>query len=141
MAEAKPKKVRFINTVGLSVDEAVPGRARLSITIEDKHRNGTGVAHGGVLFTLADTAMGAALYNSLEPGEICATIEIKIGYFKPVFDGTLVCEAVVLNKGKSVASLEATIRNGDQLVSKASGTFSIFRRKTDAQWTTPAVSD
>ena len=135
------KKLRFVSHVGMQIDEAVPGRARLSITIEDKHRNGTGVAHGGVLFTLADTAMGAALYNSLEPGEICATIEIKIGYFKPVFDGPLVCEAVVLNKGKSIASLEATIKNGDQLVSKASGTFSIFRRKSDAQWTTPDVSD
>jgi acyl-CoA thioesterase len=141
--ETRPraKKPRFISHVGLQIEEAAPGRSRASITIEDKHRNGTGVAHGGVLFTLADTAMGAALYNSLEPGEICATIEIKIGYFKPVFDGTLVCDAVVLNKGKSIASLEATITNGDQLVSKASGTFSIFRRKTDAQWTQPAVSD
>jgi acyl-CoA thioesterase len=135
------KKTRFIQHVGMTVDEAVAGRSRCSITIADIHRNGTGVAHGGVLFTLADTAMGAALYNSLDPGEICATIEIKIGYFKPVFDGTLVCEATLLNKGKSVASLEATIRNGDQLVSKASGTFAIFRRKTDAEWTEPAVSD
>ena len=141
MESNKNKKPRFIKHVGMSIDEAVAGRSRCSITIEDLHRNGTGVAHGGVLFTLADTAMGAALYNSLEPGEICATIEVKIGYFKPVFEGTLVCEAVVLNKGKSVASLEATIRNGEQLVSKASGTFSIFRRKTDAQWAEPAVSD
>ena len=135
------KKTRFIQHVGMTVDEAAAGRSRCSITIADIHRNGTGVAHGGVLFTLADTAMGAALYNSLDQGEICATIEIKIGYFKPVFDGTLVCEATMLNKGKSVASLEATIRNGDQLVSKASGTFAIFRRKTDAQWTQPAVSE
>jgi acyl-CoA thioesterase len=140
MAEAR-KKTGFVHHVGLQIEEAAPGRSRISITIEDKHRNGTGVAHGGVLFTLADTAMGAALFNSLEPGEICATIEIKIGYFKPVFDGTLVCEATVLHKGKSIASIEATILNGDQLVSKASGTFSIFRRKTDAQWTEPAVSD
>ena len=85
--------------------------------------------------------MGAALYSSLEKGEICATVEIKIGYFKPVFEGTLVCNATLVNKGKSIASLEATIHNCDQLVSKASGTFSIFRRKTDAQWTEPAVSD
>ncbi|HUR87523.1 MAG TPA: PaaI family thioesterase [Ramlibacter sp.] len=135
------KKLRFVHHVGMTIDEAVPGRARGSIEISDVHRNGTGVAHGGVLFTLADTCMGAALYNSLDKGEICATIEIKIGYFKPVFDGTLMCEATLLNKGKSVASLEATIRSGDQLVSKASGTFAIFRRKTDAQWTEPAVSD
>src|SRR5438876_2797723 len=95
------KKPRFINHVGVHVDEAVPGRSRCSLEIKDIHRNGTGVAHGGALFTLADTAMGAALYSSLEQGEICATIEVKIGYFKPVFEGTLVCEATVLNKGKS----------------------------------------
>jgi acyl-CoA thioesterase len=136
------KKPRFVHHVGMKIDEAGPGFARGSITIDDLHRNGTGVVHGGVLFTLADTCMGAALYSSLEPGEICATIEIKIGYFKPVFEGTLVCNATVLNKGKSVASMEATIHNGDVLVSKSSGTFAIFRRKTDAnQWTTPAVSD
>lgn len=135
------KKKRFVQHVGMQVDEAGPGYSRCSIEIKDVHRNGTGVAHGGVLFTLADTAMGSALYSSLEQGEICATIEIKIGYFKPVFEGTLVCNAVVLNKGKSVASMEATIHNGDVLVSKASGTFAIFRRKTDAQWTEPAVSD
>lgn len=34
-----------------------------------------------------------------------------------------------------------TIHNGDVLVSKSSCTFSIFRRKTDAQWTEPAVSE
>jgi acyl-CoA thioesterase len=135
------KKTRFVHHVGMQIDEAAPGRSRCSIEIKDVHRNGTGVAHGGVLFTLADTAMGAALYSSLEQGEICATIEIKIGYFKPVFEGTLVCNATVLNKGKSVASMEATIHNGDVLVSKASGTFAIFRRKTDSQWTEPAVSD
>lgn len=134
-------KPRFIAHVGLKIDEAGPGFSRCSLEIGDVHRNGTGVAHGGVLFTLADTAMGAALYPLLQQGEICATIEIKIGYFKPVFDGTLVCNATLLNKGKSVSSLEATIHNDGVLVSKASGTFSIFRRKTDAQWTAPAVSD
>lgn len=136
------KKPRFVQHVGMNVDEAGPGFSRCSLAIEDHHRNGTGVAHGGALFTLADTAMGAALFSSLEAGEICATIEIKIGYFKPVFEGTLVCNATLVNKGKSVASLEATIHNGDVLVSKASGTFAIFRRKTDSQqWTVPAVSD
>ena len=137
--EKKPP--RFIHHVGMKVDEVAPGSSRCSLDVQEVHRNGTGVVHGGVLFTLADTAMGAALYQSLGEGEICATIEIKIGYFKPVFDGALVCHATLLNKGKSIASLEATVHSGDQLVSKASGTFSIFRRKTDAQWTQPAVSE
>jgi acyl-CoA thioesterase len=133
------KAPSFARHVGMTIDEAAAGRARCSLVMQDHHRNSTGVAHGGALFTLADTAMGAALVATMDEGEICATIEIKIGYFKPVFEGTLVCEAVILNKGKSVASLEATIRNGEALVGKASGTFSVFRRKTDAQLAGPSA--
>jgi acyl-CoA thioesterase len=134
MATRKP---RFVHHVGLQFESTQPGQARCTLDVEDFHRNGTGVVHGGVLFTLADTAMGGALYGSLDEGEICATIEIKIGYFKPVFDRSLVCDAVLLNKGKSIASLEATVHAGDVLVSKASGTFAIFRRKTDSQIAEP----
>ena len=135
--KAKP---RFIHHVGMRIEDAGPGHSRCSLEVQDFHLNGTGVVHGGVLFTLADTAMGAALYSSLEEGEICATIEIKIGYFKPVFEGAVVCTAALVNKGKSIASLEASIHQGDVLVSKASGTFSIFRRKTDGQLAGPPVT-
>jgi hypothetical protein len=45
--------------------------------MQDHHKNGTGVVHGGVLFTMADTAMEAALIPMLEKGQICATVEIK----------------------------------------------------------------
>jgi len=131
---------RFVQRVGLAFDEVTPGRSRLSLETQDHHRNGTGVVHGGAMFTLADTAMGAALVPMLEEGQICATVEIKIGYFKPVFGGTLVCEAVVINKGKNIASLEAAIRQGEVLVSKASGTFAIFKRKPDSKISTPVAS-
>jgi acyl-CoA thioesterase len=134
------KGQRFIHNVGLKFDDVTPGRARCSLQIQDHHRNGTGVAHGGVLFTMADTAMGAALIPLLEKDQICATVEIKIGYFKPVFEGELVCEADVVNKGKNIASLEATVRQGEVLVSKASGTFAIFKRKPDSKLETPAAS-
>ena len=133
-------KPRFTRHVGMHIDDVGPGHARCSLDVKGFHVNSTGVVHGGVLFTLADTAMGAALYSSLEEGEICATIEIKIGYFKPVFEGALLCTAALVNKGKSIASLEASIRQGDVLVSKASGTFSIFRRKTDGQLAGPPVT-
>ena len=136
--KAKP---RFIQHVGMRIEDAGPDHSRCTLDVQDFHLNGTGVVHGGVLFTLADTAMGAVMYSLLEEGEICATIEIKIGYFKPVFDGALVCTATLVNKGKSIASLEASIHQGDVLVSRASGTFSIFRRKTDGQLAGPPVTD
>ena len=76
---------------------------------------------------LADTGMGGALYPLLADNESCATIEIKITYFKPVHKGTLECATQLLHKGKTVASLESEIFSNNDLVAKASGTYSIFR--------------
>jgi acyl-CoA thioesterase len=134
------KKARFVNHIGMRIEEAAQGRARCTLVLQDFHHNTNGVVHGGVLFTLADTAMGAALFSLLEPDELCATIEIKIGYFKPVLEGDLLCAAEVVNKGKSIASIEASIYQGDTLVSKSSGTFTIFRKKTDAGLAGPPVT-
>ena len=67
--------------------------------------------------------------NLLENNELCATIEIKIAYFKPVREGTLTCDTKVIYKGKKFNNLESEIKNDEKLVGKATGTFSIFKVK------------
>ena len=122
----------FARHVGLRMEEPREGTGRCVLSIDEHHHNSAGIVHGGVLFTLADTAMGAALYSTLAPGEGCATIEMKINYFKPVVAGTVVCTAGIVNKGRTIASLEASVHVDEVLVAKANGTFSIFRRKPEA---------
>jgi acyl-CoA thioesterase len=122
-------KGSFIRHVGLVFDQREPGFTRIHLPIEPHHTNSTQVVHGGVTYTLVDTAMGAALYLTLAPDEICATIEIKINYFKPVFGGTLVCEGQLVHKGKSVANLDASVWVDEVLVAKANGSFAILKRK------------
>lgn len=123
------KDSRFVQHVGVMVDEAVSGSARCTLAIQDFHRNPSGVVHGGAIFTLADTAMGAALMASLENDQLCATVGIQLSYFKPVFEGAMTCDAVIVNKGKTLATMEATIWVNGKLVSKASATFAIFNRR------------
>jgi acyl-CoA thioesterase len=89
--------------------------------------NPHGVAHGAVAYALADTGMGAALYTLLEPGESCATIEIKIVYLASAREGELVCETKVIRKGSRVAVLESEVFESNRLVAKALGTYSILR--------------
>jgi len=101
----------------------------LLLKIQPYHFNSSGVVHGGVLFTLADTGMGAALYPSLQPTEGCATIEIKINYFRPVTEGELSCRSAVVHRGRSTANLESTLSVGGVVVGKANGTFAIFPRR------------
>jgi acyl-CoA thioesterase len=125
-------KLPFVDHVGMRIEEQRDGLSRCTLSVEACHFNSAGIVHGGVLFTLADTAMGAALYPTLGAGETCATIEIKINYFKPVFAGVIVCAGEIINKGKSVANLEARVYVGEVLVAKANGSFSILRRKDGA---------
>ncbi|MBV8600384.1 MAG: hydroxyphenylacetyl-CoA thioesterase PaaI [Candidatus Eremiobacteraeota bacterium] len=47
-------------TLGISIDEVRPGYARLRMTIGEGMINGHDVAHGGFVFTLADTAFAYA---------------------------------------------------------------------------------
>jgi acyl-CoA thioesterase len=122
-------KLPFVDHVGICVEEHRDGLSRCTLSIEDLHFNSASIVHGGVLFTLADTAMGAALYPTLGPDEGCATIEIKINFFKPVVAGAVVCTAAIVSKGRTVANLEACVYVGEVLVAKANGTFAIFRRK------------
>ena len=120
----------FAELLALKIDEQRAGYSRLSLVVARQHLNPHGVAHGAVLYALADTGMGAALYPTLADGQICATIEIKISYFKPVFGGQLVCTTELLNRGKTVANLESRVYLDDQLVAAANGNYAIFRTKS-----------
>jgi acyl-CoA thioesterase len=105
---------------------------KCALVVGDKHLNPHGVAHGAVLYALADTGMGAALYPTLSAGEICATIQITMNYFKPVRSGTLLCTTELVNRGKSVAHLESQLFVDNVLVGSANGNYSIFRPSNTA---------
>ncbi|HMO45409.1 MAG TPA: PaaI family thioesterase [Rubrivivax sp.] len=117
----------FADLIDLRIDERGDGHSRLSLVVAPAHLNPHRVVHGAVLYALADTGMGAALYPSLAEGEICATIEIKINYFKPVSAGTLRCVTRIINRGRSVANLESCLFAGEQLVAQANGNYAIFK--------------
>jgi len=118
----------FGELLGLHVEHQAAGQSTLSLVAAEKHLNPHGVVHGAVLYALADTGMGAALYPTLVPGEICATIEVKINYFKPVAAGKLVCKTELLNRGRSIANLESRLYAGDTLVAQANGNYAIIRK-------------
>ena len=122
----------YAELIDLVVGERGVGHGTCSLRIARKHLNPHGVAHGAVLYALADTGMGIALYPTLAAGELCATIEIKISYFKPVAQGTVVCRSQLVNRGKAVAHLESTLHVDDVLVAKASGHFAIFTPRRGA---------
>ena len=118
--------------IGLSFTKFENGYSQCTLDVVDKLLNPHKVVHGGVLYSMADTGMGAALYSNLDKSELCATIEIKINYFKAVKSGALICNTKVIHKGKKIATMESEIINDEQMVAKAIGTFSIFKIKNNS---------
>ena len=119
----------FAELIGLNFTEIREGFAGCSLEVDDKLFNPHRVLHGGVIYSMADTGMGAALYSLLEKDELCATIELKINYFKPVKSGLLNCTTQVIHKGKKIAVLESEVKNDKEIVAVAMGTYSIFKVK------------
>jgi len=121
------KEHPFAELLGLEVGQVSAGLSAVSLKMNQSLLNPHGVAHGAVLYALADTGMGAALYPTLHTSEICATVEIKINYFKAVGDGQLHCKTKMINRGKRMANLESEVFQDDVLVAKANGNFAIFK--------------
>ncbi|MHA1148736.1 MAG: PaaI family thioesterase [Promethearchaeota archaeon] len=119
----------FAELIGLNFVKLGVGYSQCKLEVSDNLFNPHKVLHGGIIFSMADTGMGGALYTILNEDELCASVEIKINYFCAVKAGMLVCNTKVINKGRKIAVLESEILNDEKLVAKALGTYSIFLKK------------
>ena len=128
----------FAELVGftLRVGRRGSGTSAAAVDVRPELLNPNGVVHGGVLFTLADTGMGAALHTTLAPGEYCATVEIKIHFLQPVGKGKIRCRTRLVHRGRRIAVLESHVSVGRLQVAQALGTFTIFVPRPQTAGTT-----
>jgi acyl-CoA thioesterase len=120
----------FADLLGLSVVKRGDAECRVELDVRDEHFNPHGMVHGAVLYALADTGMGGALTSTLSEGELCATIEIKINYFRPWRSGVLTCETRLVHRGRTTAYLQSEVYDGEyRHLAQASGTFAILSRQ------------
>jgi acyl-CoA thioesterase len=121
-----PPAGEFAALVGLEPTAIDDGRCVFEVTVEPRHMNPYGVVHGGLLYSLVDTAMGAALLTRLDQHERCATLEIKINYLAPAVRGRLSCVATLVERTRRIGVLEARVSDGEaRLLAVATGSFYI----------------
>jgi uncharacterized protein (TIGR00369 family) len=93
-----------------------------------RHGNLMGTLHGGVLATLADSAMGFAFASTLEADETFATLEMKISFLRPVWRSTLTATGTVLQRGKTTGLVECKVTDErDRLIAHATSTCLVLR--------------
>lgn len=125
----------ILHLLGMKIISAEAGTGRVGITVDERLMHPQQIVHGGVIFTLADTAMSMALLPLLPQGTPFGTVEAKINFMLPVRAGELLAEGTVVHMGRSTAVTEATVYNivdGEQRsISKVLGTFSFARPKSE----------
>jgi uncharacterized protein (TIGR00369 family) len=112
--------------LGIEIIEKKEGFARLRLPYRKELTNPVGKIHGGVIASVADTAMAVAVSSVLGGVGRHSTAKLEIKYKTPVIDGEIIAEGRVTQQKKKLFWGEAVVKNGNgQVVATASGTFMI----------------
>jgi len=104
---------------GIELLDYGQGWARAQLTVRDDMVNGHGVCHGGVIFSLADTAFACAC-NSWGPVAVAAGAEIV--FVAPGRGGdTLTAEARLRARYGRNGIYDVTVTRGDRLIAEFRG--------------------
>ena len=101
-----------------------------NIQIEELDKNSlnpSGIAHGGLVFGLADTAMGVLAYLT---GRKVVTVDSNINYLKPSSGKKITCTSEAIKVGKTLGVYEAKIYNEkNELTALVTGTYFFLDRE------------
>ena len=102
-------KVPFAHLLGIEIGEIRRGEATIHLEVRDELRQNNGVAHGGVVATLVDTAAAFAILTLLEPGQTTTTVDLTVHYMRPLLKGRATARARVLRAGRRILTISAEV--------------------------------
>ena len=111
----------FSQWLGIEVLDVKDGYSKIKMTVRKEMINGFGIVHGGIAFSLADSAFAFACNNR---NNLSVALDTSINFTKPVHVGDiLIAEAKELHNGKSTGLYHITITNQrDHIVALFKGT-------------------
>ena len=103
------EKDLFSKWLGIEVLEIKAGYSKIKMIIRQEMVNGFGIVHGGITFSLADSAFAFACNNR---NNLSVALDTSINFIKPVHVGdVIVAEAKEVHNGKSTGLYQVTISN------------------------------
>ena len=97
--------------LGCEIIESKEGYCKLKMVVRKEMANGFLIAHGGISFSLADSAIAFAANAH---GRHAVSLNTSIRHLKPILVGdTLIAEAKVTNLSHKIVNVDASIFNGD----------------------------
>jgi acyl-CoA thioesterase len=111
----------FSQWLGIEVLEIRNGYSKIKMIVRNEMINGFGIVHGGIAFSLSDSAFAFACNNR---NNLSVALDTSINFTKPVHVGdSLTAEAKELHNGKSTGLYHITVTNQrDHVVALFKGT-------------------
>ena len=111
----------FSRWLGIEVLDVKDGYSKIKMTVREEMINGFGIVHGGIAFSLSDSAFAFACNNR---NNLSVALDTSINFTKPVHVGdVLIAEAKELHNGKSTGLYHITVTNQkDHIVALFKGT-------------------
>jgi acyl-CoA thioesterase len=99
----------FSQWLGIEVLEIKEGYSKIKMTVRKEMVNGFGIVHGGIAFSLGDSAFAFACNNR---NNLSVALDTAINFTKPVHVGdVLIAEAKEIHNGKSTGLYHISISN------------------------------
>ena len=119
--------------VNMRVVESDGSGATLTMDVTPNALNRYGFVHGGMLFTLADYAMGETARALAPEGTSPVTLEAKANYISNIKEGRLIARCETLHRSERLIMIETRIANAedDELVMIVTGTYYVIPRRDD----------
>lgn len=114
VAEKVFEKDLFSQWLGIEILEIKEGYSKIAMTVRTEMINGLGIVHGGIAFSLADSAFAFACNNR---NNLSVALDTSINFLKPVHVGdTLEAIATEVHNGRSTGLYQISISNQNQVV-------------------------
>jgi acyl-CoA thioesterase len=109
VVERMMKEDLFSQWLEIEVLEIKEGYSKIKMTIRQEMVNGFGIVHGGIAFSLADSAFAFACNNR---NNLSVALDTSINFIKPVHVGDqLIAEAREIHNGKSTGLYHISVIN------------------------------
>jgi acyl-CoA thioesterase len=118
----------FSQWLDIKLIDVKPGNVKLSLLVRPEFTNGFKVAHGGITYSLADSALAFA---SNGYGKHALSIETSISHTKPVFEGdqlTAITEELVSTRSLGIYHIKV-FNQMHELVAIFKGT--VYKKEKD----------
>ena len=100
----------FTRRLGIRLVSVGDGCSAAEMPLDDRHRNGVGIAGGAAIFSLIDFTFAAA---SNADGKYRATAQSSVSFLRPGTKGPLHCEAHCVRSGRQLGTYEVRVTDAD----------------------------